>query len=242
MFALDNLAARPPAIRPSRPDPTWATVGARYRRPLRVTVVAADGKPVQGAAVTFTLGAAAAGGGGGASSSTGSAGASFVDGSGQATETTDAAGAAVSPVFTANTVAGSFTATASVSGTTKDAAFPLRNLAGRPITISAGAAASEQTTVKTRFPIRLAVTVTDKNANPVAGAIVTFTAPASGASGRFALAPARRSRTVRVRTNSAGIAVAPAFIAGKAPGGYVVAATVKGAAAAFALVNQPPAS
>ena len=44
-----------------------------------------------------------------------------------------------------------------------------------------------------------------------------------------------------MRTNASGIAVAPAFTANGTTGGYIVKATVKGAApAAFALVNQPP--
>jgi len=42
-----------------------------------------------------------------------------------------------------------------------------------------------------------------------------------------------------VKTNSRGIAVAPAFVANETGGGYVVTATAGHArAAAFALVNQ----
>ena len=45
---------------------------------------------------------------------------------------------------------------------------------------------------------------------------------------------------IAVRTNASGIAVAPAFTANGTTGGYIVKATVQGAApAAFALVNQP---
>jgi hypothetical protein len=82
----------------------------------------------------------------------------------------------------------------------------------------------------------LAVTVTDANNNPVAGASVTFTAPARGARGHFA----HGARAVRVTTSASGIAVAPVFTAGRLPGGYVVTASVAGAkrAAAFALVNE----
>ena len=42
-------------------------------------------------------------------------------------------------------------------------------------------------------------------------ATVTFTAPKSGPSGRFTRAKKHASRTVRVKTNSNGIAVAPEF-------------------------------
>ena len=239
LFELENLAARLSALKSSGAHPRSAAVSGRYRSPLRVTVVGADGKPVEGTSVTFTLGTV--GTAGGASGSTGSAGATFVGGSNVATQTTNAAGRAVSPAFSANTVAGSFTATASISGTAALASFPLRNLAGKPATLTAGAAASEQTTVGTRFPIRLAVTVKDKDGNLVAGALVTFTAPAAGATGGFAGAHHADTRTVRVRTDSDGIAVAAPFAASQTTGGYVVTATVKGAAAAaFALVNQPP--
>jgi hypothetical protein len=45
-----------------------------------------------------------------------------------------------------------------------------------------------------------------------------------------------------VRTDASGIAVAPPFVANARQGGYVVIATVRGAAqaAAFALVNDAP--
>ena len=232
IFRLDNLAAKLATITASDPRRS-ATVGARYPAPLEVRVAAADGKPVQGATVTFTLGTS----GGGSNAATG-AGASFLSGNTQATETTNAAGRAVSPTFSAGTAAGAFTATASLGGTTEVTTFALRNVAGTPTTISAGAAATEQTSEGTRFPIRLAVTITDKHDNPVAGVLVTFSAPGRGPSGRFT----HGLHSVRVRTDAAGIAVAPPFTANKAPGGYVVKAAAEGssAAAAFALVNQPP--
>jgi hypothetical protein len=119
--------------------------------------------------------------------------------------------------------------------------FPLRNLAGAARTVTAGAAASESAAAGARFPIRLAVTVTDADANPVSGALVTFSAPGRGPSGTFTRSPLSRSRIVRIRTNASGVAVAPAYTANRKPGGYVVRALVKhAAAAAFALVNLPP--
>jgi hypothetical protein len=89
--------------------------------------------------------------------------------------------------------------------------------------------------------VQLAVTVVDKDGNPVAGATVVFSAPAHGPSGRFAVRKRTMSRTVRVRTNGKGIAVAPPFAAGTTSGGYIVTAAVSGTSkrAAFALVNQP---
>ena len=91
-------------------------------------------------------------------------------------------------------------------------------------------------TAGSRFAIPLAVTVTDANTNPVAGAVVVFRAPRSGPSGRFGVPAARR---VRARTNSDGIALAPAFTANGTAGGYAVVARVVGTRlrTAFALVN-----
>jgi hypothetical protein len=146
---------------------------------------------------------------------------------------------ATSPALTAGSVAGTFTATATATTTTSIAHFTLRNRAGNPAAISAGIASSEATPAGTRFVIALAVSVTDAFGNKVAGALVTFTAPARGASGSFATRT--HPRAVAVRTDSRGIAVAPPFIANTQPGGYVVIASVgHGPRTAFALVNEAP--
>jgi protocatechuate 3,4-dioxygenase beta subunit len=228
-FSLDNLAGKSPTIVPVGTAKRTATVGTRYAKPLRVKVRDGSGKPLQGAAVTFTLAAS------GVAAGSGAAGASFVGGATQAAETTNANGIATSPRLTANTTAGTFAATATTSGTPVGASFEFRNRAGKPTAIMAGAGASESTVVGTRFPIRLAVTVSDKDGNPVAGVIVTFRAPSGGASGRFD----GTKRAVKVKTDAKGIAVAPRFVANETRGGYVVRASAAGHAAAFALVNQP---
>ena len=230
-FALDNLAAKSPALAVVGRATQSAFVGGRYGHPLQVRVRDGAGKPLEGASVTFTLGASGGGGGSGTASA---AGASFVGGSAQVTETTTAAGIATSPRLIANTSAGTFTATATTSGSNDAASFNLRNLAAKPTTITPGVAASESTGIGTRFPIRFAVTVTDAHDNPVADVDVTFAAPARGPSGRFT----GRRRTVTVRTDAKGVAIAPAFVANRAEGGYVVRATAADHAAAFALVNQ----
>ena len=110
-FSLDNLAGKPPSARVVGPHHRSALVGTSYRQPLEIKVTAANGKPVQGLAVTFSLGSSGAGASAGAD-----AGASFLGGSAQATETTDAAGIVRSPRFEANTTAGTFTAAASITG------------------------------------------------------------------------------------------------------------------------------
>jgi hypothetical protein len=230
-FSLDNLAGKPPTVTVDGNPKQAATVGADYAKPLRVLVRDGKGQPLQGASVTFTLGAAGSSSAGAASA----AGAGFVGGGNQAVETTNAAGVAISPRLIANTTAGTFTATVTTAGTTKAAKFVLRNRAGRAAAISAGTAATESTTVGTRFPIRLAVTVTDQYGNPVGGVTVSFSAPIRGAGGRFD----GKKRTVATKTDAKGIAVAPPFVANRTEGGYVVRARVAGHSAAFALVNQP---
>jgi adhesin/invasin len=229
-FSLDNLGGKPPTITVDGKGKRSATVGAHYAKPLQVKVRDGSGKLLQGASVTFALGAT-----GGGTGSTSTPGASFVGGSSQATEVTNAAGIATSPRLLANTTAGTFAATATTTGTTTAASFPLRNLPAKPTTITAGVAATESTPVGTRFPVRLAVTVSDKYGNPVAGVTVSFSAPIHGASGQFD----RRKRSVKVKTDAKGVAVAPLFAASRTQGGYIVRARAAGHSAAFALVNQP---
>jgi protocatechuate 3,4-dioxygenase beta subunit len=241
-FSLTNHAAAN-TLTATAPVGQTATVAHQYALPLRARVLDASGQPIEGASVTFTLPAAAS-----------SAGASFPGGSNQASALTDASGQASSPPLTANTTAGRFTATAAVAGVATTLSYPLENLAGKPATITPGAADGETTPAGTRFPIRLAVTVKDANSNPVAGATITFTAPAHGASGRFAAhlplrnqtakdgkqpTPGQGRRTVRVKTNANGIAIATAFTANDTPGGYVVTANADGHRVGFALINNP---
>jgi adhesin/invasin len=232
-FDLSNLPARPPHASPVGKWPQSAKVDSSYPRPLEVRVLGAAGQPSQGITVTFVLASNSQG-----SPAANGAGASFPGGPTQATTVTNAHGIASSPRFTANTAAGAFTATASVTGVSKPLAFGLRNQAAKPSSISAGVAANESTSVGALFPIPLAVTVVDKHDNPVSGVLVRFSAPAHGAGGTF-VNRLRRTHTIAVKTNSRGIAVAPAFVANETEGGYVVKATAGHArAAAFALVNE----
>jgi protocatechuate 3,4-dioxygenase beta subunit len=228
MFTLDNHAAAMTVSMVTRSDPT-ATVDTRYRDHLQARVVDATGQPIEGATVTFAIAAADNG-----------AGASFLAAATQATALTDTDGRAISPVLLANKTAGAFTATASTAGA-EPLAFTLTNLAAAPYTVSAGAASGTSTVVGTRFDVPFAVTVTDKNGNPVKAAVVIFTAPVKGATGRFTIRKPRKhtSRIARVATNAAGIAVAPAFTAGGTAGGFAVTAVVAGTSrsTAFALVD-----
>jgi protocatechuate 3,4-dioxygenase beta subunit len=225
-FTLLNLAARLVA----RDSPRSATVEHGYSHALAVRVRGAGGKPLEGLSVTFAIGKAS-----------NNASASFPDGTSQATATTNSAGVATAPTMTANSVAGSFEATATLAGS-KPISFTLQNRAGQPNTIATGAADGTSTTIGSPLPIRLAVTVTDKDGNPVPGLLVRFTAPSHGPGGRFTIRahPGKHSvRTARVRTNANGIAIAPSFTANRSGGGYTVGVRAGARQAAFALVNRP---
>ncbi|MGO9088374.1 MAG: hypothetical protein ACLQBK_24475 [Candidatus Sulfotelmatobacter sp.] len=95
----------------------------------------------------------------------------------------------------------------------------------------------QSVTVGTPFAAPLAVTVT-AGGTPVNGAQVTFTAPSSGASGRFANGTATETDT----TDSNGVAKSSTFTANSTPGAYNVTATVSGAptTAGFSLTNTTP--
>jgi adhesin/invasin len=226
-FQLRNLAPRLTAVAKAE----TATVDERYRRPLEARVLDSRGRPVEGTTVTFTL-----------PQTTTGAGAAFLGGGTQATATTDAQGRATSPPLVANGSAGRFAAAATIAAQPRPITFALRNVADAPASVAAGAASGESTPSGSRFPIRLAVTVTDKNGNPVQGALVTFTAPPGGGpGGYFTIATARHrahaSHVARVRTNANGVALAPPFTANTHAGGYAVTARAGRTSAGFALVN-----
>jgi hypothetical protein len=222
-FALRNLPARVSLVARSRST----TVARGYRARLVATLRDNRNRSIRGASVVFTV------------TTSSRASANFLDGNKQATVETGANGRAIAPPLVANTIAGTFVVTAGIAGSTDLARARLRNLAGRPATVTVGAASGESTPTSSRFPVPLAVTVADRYGNRVAGARVTFSTRAHGASGYFAAVHKRG--TARVRTNAQGIAVAPPFTANDVVGGYLVRASVErtGAHGSFALVNTP---
>lgn len=229
--------------------PQSATLGSAFVTSLQVAFTNSNGcavtSAVAGTPVTFSAPTA------------GASGLFTASGSSSVTVGSDASGTASASAFTANDTVGSYTVTASsVYGSVS---FSLRNaedtgasacsaassvspqsapgpgsLAGRPIKLATGVGASQSTRTGTRFPVRFAVTATDAEKEPVAGALVAFTAPARGPSGRFGV----RLRRVEVRTDACGVALAPAFTANHRRGGYIVVASVEHLRAAFALVNR----
>jgi hypothetical protein len=137
-------------------------------------------------------------------------------------------------VFTANATSGSYTVTATATGVTGSANFNLTNNAGAAATITATSGTPQSAAINTAFAAPLVATVLDSLLNPVSGVVVTFTAPASGASGTFA------GGVNTATTNASGVATSATFTANGTVGGpYTVTATVPGVAtgADFSLTN-----
>ena len=223
-FALTNTTSGVAVgVRAGSGNGQSTKVGAQFSLPLVVNVVDAYGTPVGEANVSFTIIPA------------NGAGASFVGGGTSASAQTDTAGTATSPLLVAGSTAGTFTVQVSVGGVSQPVTFTLTDSASAPYAITPGSGTSQQAPLGTDFAVPLAVTVTDVNNNPVAGAKVTFSAPGSGPSGVFA----GHGPAVAVITSSKGVAVAPNFSANEAAGGYLVTARVAGLAgmATFAMVN-----
>ena len=190
---------------------------------FQALVTDADNNPVPDVAVTFTAPASGASG-------------TFTSELRSATATTDASGTATAPTFTANSVAGPYDVAATVIGVTARANFSAANLAGSPESILATAGTPQHAAIGTVFAVALGATVKDADGNPVPAAKVTFTAPASGASGTF---PGGVTMATSF-TDTSGVATAPTFTANSLVGSYVVDATVTGVltAANFSLTNK----
>jgi hypothetical protein len=222
-FSLTNAPGAPASITATAGTGQATIVGAAFATTLQATVKDAVGNLLSGVGVTF------AAPGTGASGTFG----------GTATVLTDVTGVATAPALTANTVAGTYTVTATVGGVAAPANFSLTNSAGPAFSIATSAGTPQTATIGTAFPTAMAARVADSFNNPVAGAVVTFTAPAAGASGLFGA-----SATTTATTNSAGVATASTFTANSTGGGYTVTATVGVVAtpANFSLTNNaaPP--
>src|SRR5208337_3016450 len=107
--------------------------------------------------------------------------------------------------------------------------------ASQGVSITATSGTPQNTTVGTAFLVPLRATVT-ANGGPASGVAVTFTAPATGASGTFANGTA----TETDMTNANGVATSSVFTANATVGGpYMVTASapLASAPAGFSLTN-----
>jgi hypothetical protein len=198
-----------------------AQTGAAFANPL-VATVTSNGSPASGVSVTFTAPATGAGG-------------TFANGTATETDTTNSSGVATSSAFTANATAGAYSVTASATGATASASFGLTNTSPT-IAITATSGGGQSAQISTAFANPLVATVTS-NGSPASGVSVTFTAPATGASGTFANGTTPQTDTTT--TNSSGVATSSVFTANATTGAYSVTASATGAtaSASFILTN-----
>jgi hypothetical protein len=105
-----------------------------------------------------------------------------------------------------------------------------------PANITSTAGTPQSATINAAFATALQATVTNGSGNPVSGVSVTFTAPASGASGKFA----NNTTTTTAITNANGIATASTFTANATAGVYNVSASINAGSPSttFSLTNN----
>ncbi len=190
-----------------------------------VATVTTNGGPASGVTVTFT---APSSGPSGTFSNTSSKTANAI---------TNSNGVATSPAIVANGVAGTYMVTATIVGAATSANFSLTNTVGAPAAVLPTSGTPQSAPINAAFPAPFVVTVVDSGQNPVVGAIVTFTAPATGASGTFSDTD---SNTTTATSNSSGVAVSAPFTANGISGADIVTASVAGVASSanFNLTNS----
>lgn len=214
-FALTNIGV-PASVTVAAGGSQSATVGTAFATSLDALVRDAGSNPVPGITVTF----AAPGSGASAQLSA-------------ATATTDATGHATIAA-TAGHTAGSYSVSASVSGVGTPASFALTNTAGAAVALQATAGSPQSATVGTAFATQLAAHAVDTYGNPVASVVVTFGAPASGASAALS--------TPVVATGADGTARTTAT-SGTTAGGFTVTASASGLAdVTYSLTSLPGAA
>jgi len=212
-FALTNTAGPATTLTATSGGVQSAPISTAFTNPLVATATDVHGNPVSGVSVSF--GAPASG-------------ASCVL---SATSATTAANGTASVMCTANSTAGGpYNVVASSTGL-NSVDFALTNTAGAPANLTATSGGGQSATVGAAFTNPLVATVTDSRGNPLSGVSVTFTAPASGASGTFATAPASTIDTEMTGAN--GQATSKTYTANSTAGGYNVAASSPGVASVF---------
>jgi Fe-S cluster assembly iron-binding protein IscA len=225
-FSLTNTPGLLASIIATGGSAQSATISAAFATPLQAAVLDASGNFFPNATVTFTAPASGASG-------------TFANGMATTTAVADSSGVATASTFTANSTPGVYSATASVSGVSTTAIFTLSNTTSALTSIVATGGGGQSATVSTPFATALQATVKDFSGNLFGNVTVTFTAPASSASGTFANGTA----TTTAVTDSNGVATASAFVSNRFAGVYGVTASVPGvsATASFSLTNSPGA-
>ena len=222
-FHLQNVTAGPAAVFVVSGTPQIAPVSTAFANPLVVTVADASGNSLPNVTVGF------------AATTVGGATATLSG----ASATTSASGLA-SVTATANATGGTYAVNATVSGVGGSGVFTLTNDGGGTLSVQAGS--PQSTTVGTAFSTQLQALLLDDTGAAVAGQVVTFQAPTSGAtatlSGGSACVPAATGcRTAT--TNASGIASVTATANGVS-GSYSVSGSTPSAPnpISFSLSNQ----
>jgi hypothetical protein len=221
-FSLTNNPGPPSQIVINSGNNQAVTVGSAFQ-PLQITIEDSYGNPVgAGTGVTFTAP---------------SSGASGTFTASYTTTLQTTANGTISASFTSNHIAGAYSVTLASTGINSPPSFSLTDNPGPPSQIAIAGGNSQAVAVGTAFA-PLQITVEDSYGNPVgAGTGVTFTAPASGASGTFT-SSGTNSATLQTAANGA---ISAAFTANHIPGSYSVLLSSTGITSppSFSLTNNP---
>ena len=128
-----------------------------------------------------------------------------------------------------------YTLNASGTDLTGAVSNPFNITVNAPANIVATAGSAQSAIINSTFATALQAKVTDVNGNPVSGVVVSFNAPANGASGTFA----NNTTTTTATTDANGVATGPSFSANGTAGLYSVSASINGGSTstAFSLTN-----
>jgi adhesin/invasin len=215
-ISLSNTAnGLPSAIATTGTSAEEAAVDTGYGQPLQARVTDANGNPVQGAVVTFSIVPGPSG-----------ASASFLGG--EPSATTDSNGLASSPPLLANGIPGRFTASASTAGVSTVAMYALDNHAAAT-TLETTTTRDPAARVDTRYRSLLQARLLDPTGQPIEGATVTFaiTAADNGAAASFV----GSAGPATVLTDANGVATAPPLVANKTAGIFSATITAAGSQA-----------
>lgn len=213
IFNLSNLAGPAATLGNGSGSGQSAVAGMPFSLPFGLQVTDAFGNPVAGIAVTFTPPAS------GASSSF------------DPNPAISDANGTVQSTATANTIAGTYNVSATVSGVPNPLIFELTNAAGPAAGIGSLSGSGQGAVTGTSFAAPLGLQVLDQYGNAVSGSTVTFAAPGSGPSALLGTAIVVSGTDGSVSTSATANAVA---------GQYGVTASIAGlgTVGTFVLTNM----
>ncbi|TDS84591.1 choice-of-anchor U domain-containing protein [Comamonas sp. JUb58] len=191
-----------------------AHVGTAFAQALQVKLVDDQGLGVANHSIRFEL-------------PSGGASARFAGGALQAEVQTDADGFASAPLLTANSTEGSYEVLASAAGVADALLFALTNTAATApvLNLQVLAGGGQSAVVDTAFAEVIRVKLVNGQGEPVAGRVLSFSMPASGAAAVFA----GGGLTTQATTDAQGLAASLMFTANPTVGDYEVVVTTPGA-------------